>query len=160
MDNLFFLEFSFLSKAYVWTEVVPNPQSCLELVFPWSLHWYCSLLLRQALIRIILYENLIHFFPSSMKLFLSKHKQALPLLSLPQLYIYIYHSSILAWRTQGQGSLVGCHLWGCTESDTTEATAAATIFRPEQYLSSFFDTYLYLKQKFHKIILTLATWDL
>ena len=23
---------------------------------------------------------------------------------------------------QGQGSLVGCHLWGRTESDTTEAT--------------------------------------
>ena len=23
---------------------------------------------------------------------------------------------------QGQRSLVGCHLWGCTESDTTEAT--------------------------------------
>ena len=24
--------------------------------------------------------------------------------------------------SQGQGSLVGCHLWGCTESDTTEVT--------------------------------------
>ena len=24
--------------------------------------------------------------------------------------------------SQGQGSLVGCHLWGRTESDTTEAT--------------------------------------
>ena len=23
---------------------------------------------------------------------------------------------------QGRWSLVGCHLWGCTESDTTEAT--------------------------------------
>ena len=31
-------------------------------------------------------------------------------------------SSVLAWRTQGQGSLVGCRLWGRTESDTTEAT--------------------------------------
>ena len=29
------------------------------------------------------------------------------------------HSSVLA---QGRGSLVGCRLWGCTESDTTEAT--------------------------------------
>ena len=29
------------------------------------------------------------------------------------------HFSILAWRSQG---LVGCHLWGRTESDTTEAT--------------------------------------
>ena len=35
------------------------------------------------------------------------------------------HSSVLAWRIQGWQSLVGCHLWGCTESDTTEATAAA-----------------------------------
>ena len=25
-------------------------------------------------------------------------------------------------ESQGQGSLVGCHLWGCTESDMTEAT--------------------------------------
>ena len=28
----------------------------------------------------------------------------------------------LPWESQGQGSLVGCHLWGCTESDTTEVT--------------------------------------
>ena len=32
------------------------------------------------------------------------------------------HSSVLAWRTPGTGSLVGCRLWGHTESDTTEAT--------------------------------------
>ena len=32
------------------------------------------------------------------------------------------HSSVLAWRIPGTGSLVGCHLWGCTESDTTDAT--------------------------------------
>ena len=32
------------------------------------------------------------------------------------------HSSILAWRIPGTGSLVGCHLWGRTESGTTEAT--------------------------------------
>ena len=32
------------------------------------------------------------------------------------------HSSILAWRIPGTGSLVGCHLWGLTESDTTEVT--------------------------------------
>ena len=32
------------------------------------------------------------------------------------------HSSTLAWRILGTGSLVGCRLWGCTESDTTEAT--------------------------------------
>ena len=28
----------------------------------------------------------------------------------------------LRGESQGQGSLVGCHLWGRTESDTTEAT--------------------------------------
>ena len=32
------------------------------------------------------------------------------------------HSSVLAWISQGRGILMGCHLWGCTESDTTEVT--------------------------------------
>ena len=32
------------------------------------------------------------------------------------------HSSVLAWRIPGTGSLVGCCLWGLTESDTTEVT--------------------------------------
>ena len=31
-------------------------------------------------------------------------------------------SSVLACRIPGTGSLVGCCLWGRTESDTTEAT--------------------------------------
>ena len=32
------------------------------------------------------------------------------------------HSSVLAWRIPGTGSLVGCRLWGRTELDMTEAT--------------------------------------
>ena len=32
------------------------------------------------------------------------------------------HSSVLAWRIPGMGSLVGCRLWDRTESDTTEVT--------------------------------------
>ena len=32
------------------------------------------------------------------------------------------HSRVLAGESQGRGSLVGCRLWGRTESDTTEAT--------------------------------------
>ena len=32
------------------------------------------------------------------------------------------HSSVLTWRIPGTGSLLGCHLWGRTELDTTEAT--------------------------------------
>ena len=32
------------------------------------------------------------------------------------------HPSVLAWRIPGTESLVGCLLWGHTESDTTEAT--------------------------------------
>ena len=32
------------------------------------------------------------------------------------------HSSVLAWRIPGTGILVGCRLWGRTESDMTEAT--------------------------------------
>ena len=31
------------------------------------------------------------------------------------------HSSVLAWRIPGTGSLVGCRLWGHTEWDTTKA---------------------------------------
>ena len=32
------------------------------------------------------------------------------------------HSSVLAWRIPGRGSLVGYRLWGRTGSDATEAT--------------------------------------
>ena len=32
------------------------------------------------------------------------------------------HPRVLAWRIPGTGSMVGCRLWGRTESDTTEAT--------------------------------------
>ena len=32
------------------------------------------------------------------------------------------HSSVLAWRILGTGSLVGRRLWGRTEPDMTEAT--------------------------------------
>ena len=35
------------------------------------------------------------------------------------------HSSVLAWRIPGTGSLVGCRLWGRTESDMTDLAAAA-----------------------------------
>ena len=32
------------------------------------------------------------------------------------------HSSVIAWRIPGILGLVGCRLWGRTESDTTEVT--------------------------------------
>ena len=32
------------------------------------------------------------------------------------------HSSVLAWRIPGTGEPGGLHLWGHTESDTTEVT--------------------------------------
>ena len=32
------------------------------------------------------------------------------------------HSSVLAWRIPGTGELGRLHLWGRTESDTTEVT--------------------------------------
>ena len=32
------------------------------------------------------------------------------------------HSSVLAWRIPGTGSLVGCRLWGHSESDMIKAT--------------------------------------
>ena len=36
------------------------------------------------------------------------------------------HSSVLAWRIPGTGSLVGCRLWGRKESDTTERFSLTT----------------------------------
>ena len=42
------------------------------------------------------------------------------------------HSSVLAWRIPGAGSLVGCRLWGRTESDMTEATQQQ---QQQQYVS-------------------------
>ena len=48
------------------------------------------------------------------------------------------HSSVLAWRIPGTGSLVGCRLWGRTESDMTKAMqqqqqqqTGTTIFREQ-----------------------------
>ena len=38
------------------------------------------------------------------------------------------HSSVLAWRIPGTGSLVGCRLWGRTELDTTEVTQHSIAF--------------------------------
>ena len=32
------------------------------------------------------------------------------------------HSSTLAWKIPGKSLVVGCRLWGRTESDTTEMT--------------------------------------
>ena len=39
------------------------------------------------------------------------------------------HSVFLPGESQGQGSLVGCRLWGHTELDTTEAAAAASLHK-------------------------------
>ena len=40
------------------------------------------------------------------------------------MYVYKWQPTpvFLLGESQGRGSLVGCHLWGRTESDTTEAT--------------------------------------
>ena len=49
------------------------------------------------------------------------------------------HSSVLAWRIPGMGSLFGCRLWGHTELDTTEATQKQ---QQQQTLSTATDTLL------------------
>ena len=36
------------------------------------------------------------------------------------------HSSVLAWRIPGMGEPVGFHLWGRTESDTTEVISSSS----------------------------------
>ena len=59
----------------------------------------------------------------------------------------------LPGESQGRGSLVGYHLWGHTESDTTEATAAAVlIFRK----TSGFKYYNLLFLEAPKLLLTLG----
>ena len=45
------------------------------------------------------------------------------------------HSSVLAWRIPGTGNLVGCRLWGRTESDTTEATQQQQQQQHSNYVS-------------------------
>ena len=46
------------------------------------------------------------------------------------------HSSALPRESQGQGCLVGCHLWGRTESDTTGAT-----YQQQQHTHTYSNTY-------------------
>ena len=43
----------------------------------------------------------------------------------------------LPGESQGRGSLVGCHLWGCTESDMTEATGQQKQQQLRLYLIKF-----------------------
>ena len=37
-------------------------------------------------------------------------------------HVMATHSTVLAWRIPGTGSLMGCRTWGRTELDMTEAT--------------------------------------
>ena len=75
-------------------------------------------------------------------------------------YIYMHYYTVLAYmkwqptpvflpgESQGLGNLVGCHLWGCTELDTTDAT-----YQLQQHtvLVFFFVAYftLYNRLQFH-----------
>ena len=52
----------------------------------------------------------------------------------------------LPGESQGWGSLVGCCLWGHTESDTTEVTAAAAVFHSRRKQQS---TPVFLPGKSH-----------
>ena len=47
------------------------------------------------------------------------------------------HSSVLAWRIPGTGSLVGCRLWDHTESDTTEVTQQQQQQHYKEYHSQY-----------------------
>ena len=59
------------------------------------------------------------------------------------------HSSVLAWRIPGMGSRVGCHLWGRTESDTTEATQQQ---QQQAYLDHLFLYELWLIISFEQLV--------
>ena len=60
------------------------------------------------------------------------------------------HSSILAWESQGQRSLVGCRLQGRTESDATEATQ-----QQQQQLCQM----VFLLQKYSNLLLQAKKQD-
>ena len=51
------------------------------------------------------------------------------------------HSSVLAWRIPGMGSLVGCRLWGCTESGHDWRDLTATTAMP--WLLWFFEVIIF-----------------
>ena len=55
---------------------------------------------------------------------------------------------------QGWDSLVGCCLWGRTESDTTELTAAAAAAAAEAYrlLDDFLSVYIPWSQEFSVVL--------
>ena len=44
------------------------------------------------------------------------------------------HFSVLAWTIPGRGNLVGCHLWGRTESDTTVSSSSRFLGQYITYL--------------------------
>ena len=79
------------------------------------------------------------------------------------------HSSVLAWGIPGTGSLVGCRLWGRTESDTTEATAAAAAakqfncsFQGSSVMFSAVDAWIYIPtnsaQGFSSLHILVNSW--
>ena len=49
------------------------------------------------------------------------------------------HSSVHAWRIPGPAEPGGCHLWGRTESDTTEATQQ--LQQQQRYINHDLDRY-------------------
>ena len=61
------------------------------------------------------------------------------------------HSSVLAWRVPGAGSLVGCRLWGRTELDTTEATQQQHCFNDMKQKSQVLTAYTNKKEMHIKL---------
>ena len=63
----------------------------------------------------------------------------------------------LPGESQGQGSLVGCCLWGCTESDTTEVSQQQQLIISMHLIPNISDLVLYLAPKTVKISFSLAS---
>ena len=59
----------------------------------------------------------------------------------------------LPGESQGQGSLVGCRLWGRTESDTTEAT------QQQQHVFTHMDQNFAPNTKYHGLLQVLMQTD-
>ena len=105
LDNTYLLFFFFIIAILVWSNTVIL--ICISLItLAWRIPWMEEPGGLQAM------GSLRHDWVTSLSLFTFMHWrrkwQPAPV--------------FLPGESQGRGSLMGCHLWGCAESDTTEAT--------------------------------------
>ena len=133
-------------KLTIWTVRPTSQYSVLLLTFSWGS--VRKIVLNWLNIWVLISRPIIHFLEKEMATHSSTLARKIPSTEEPgrrqsmglrrvghdwvtslSLFTFIHWRRewqptpvFLPGESQGQRSLVGCHLWGCTESDTTEAT--------------------------------------